>query len=135
MINDWVRNSKKKPIQFLSNFCWLCKFLLIVLFVLFILKRNRTFMNRIDRITCNEKVIRSLDINGQAIYLYSFSLTERAETIITFHHHRTNFLSTLEMTYTQVWYIIGIVIWSPTYFHSETIGLIRSQLCQLVVQT
>ena len=29
------------------------------------------------------------------------------------------------MTYTQVWYIIGIVSSSPTDFHSEKIGLIR----------
>ena len=29
------------------------------------------------------------------------------------------------MTYTQVWYIIWIIISSPTDFHSEKIGLIR----------
>ena len=29
------------------------------------------------------------------------------------------------VTYTQVWYIIGIVSSSPTDFHSEKIGLIR----------
>ena len=29
------------------------------------------------------------------------------------------------VTYTQVWYIIGIVSSSPTHFHSEKIGLIR----------
>ena len=29
------------------------------------------------------------------------------------------------VTYTQVWYIIGIVSSSPTYFHSERIGLTR----------
>ena len=33
--------------------------------------------------------------------------------------------SALEVTYTQVWYIIGIVSSSPTDFHSEKIGLIR----------
>ena len=33
--------------------------------------------------------------------------------------------SDLYVTYTQVWYIIGIVSLSPTYFHSERIGLIR----------
>ena len=33
--------------------------------------------------------------------------------------------SALELTYTQVWYIIGIVSSSPTDFHSEKIGLIR----------
>ena len=31
----------------------------------------------------------------------------------------------LEVTYSQVWYIIGIVSSSPTHFHSEKIGLIR----------
>ena len=52
---------------------------------------------------------------------------DRADTIITLYHHTTtrNFLSTLELTYTQVWYIIGIVSSSPTHFHSEKIGLIR----------
>ena len=39
-------------------------------------------------------------------------------------HHRKLFKH-LEMTYTQVWYIIGIVSSSPTHFHSEKIGLIR----------
>ena len=36
-----------------------------------------------------------------------------------------NFLSALEVTYTQVWYIVGIISSSPTHFHSEKIGLIR----------
>ena len=36
-----------------------------------------------------------------------------------------SFLSVLEMTCTQVWYIIGIVSSSPTDFQSEKIGLIR----------
>ena len=31
----------------------------------------------------------------------------------------------LEVTYTQVWYIIGIISSSPTHFHSEKIGLFR----------
>ena len=47
---------------------------------------------------------------------------------LTFHHHHTTtskFLRTLELTYTQVWYIIGIISSSPTHFHSEKIGLIR----------
>ena len=45
---------------------------------------------------------------------------DRADTIITFHPPPTeNFLSALEVTYTQVWYIIGIVGSSPTHFHSE----------------
>ena len=33
--------------------------------------------------------------------------------------------SALEATYTQMWYIIGIVSSSPTYFHPENIGLIK----------
>ena len=37
-------------------------------------------------------------------------------------HHKH--LRTLEVTYTQVWYIIGIISSIPTNFHSETIGLI-----------
>ena len=53
---------------------------------------------------------------------------DRADTIIeslsTTHHHRKLFKH-LEMTYTQVWYIIGIIGSSPTDFHSEKIGLIR----------
>ena len=52
---------------------------------------------------------------------------DRADTIITFHHttpHHTTNIS-LKVTYTQVWYIIGIVSSSPTHFHSEKIGLIR----------
>ena len=51
---------------------------------------------------------------------------DRAGTVITLPHHTTtppkNFLRTLELTYTQVWYIIGIVSSSPTDFHSEKIG-------------
>ena len=42
------------------------------------------------------------------------------------------------MTYTQVWYVIGIVSSSPTYFHSESIGLIRVTTylpLQLISQT
>ena len=52
---------------------------------------------------------------------------DRADTIITLYHTTTttNFLRTLELTYTQVWYIIGIISSSLTHFHSEKIGLIR----------
>ena len=53
---------------------------------------------------------------------------DRADTIVTLPHHppsTTNFLSAFWVTYTQVWYIIGIVSSSPTDFHSEKIGLIR----------
>ena len=38
---------------------------------------------------------------------------------------KLSLLRTLELTYPQVWYIIGIVSSSPTDFHSEKIGLIR----------
>ena len=58
----------------------------------------------------------------------SLSLTlkerERADTLINLPHHHKLFKH-LEVTYSQVWYIIGIVSSSPTYFHSEKIGLIR----------
>ena len=66
-------------------------------------------------------------ISCQALSLSLLLLWERADTIITLYHTTTttNFLSTLELTYTQVWYIIGIVSSSPTHFHSEKIGLIR----------
>ena len=51
-----------------------------------------------------------------------------ADTIITQYHNihppTTNFLSTLEVTYSQVWYIIRIISSSPTHFHSEIIELI-----------
>ena len=40
-------------------------------------------------------------------------------------HVLVSFLSVLEMTCTQVWYIIGIVSSSPTDFQSEKIGLIK----------
>ena len=65
---------------------------------------------------------------SQSLYL-SLSLRDRdrADTIITFHHHHHHrkLFKHLEVTYSQVWYIIGIVSSSPTYFHSEKIGLIR----------
>ena len=50
---------------------------------------------------------------------------DRADTIITFHHHHRKLFKHLKVTYSQVWYIIGIVRSSPTHFHSEKIGLIR----------
>ena len=62
---------------------------------------------------------------------FFLSLRDRdlADTIITFHHQPLAttriFLRTLELTFTQVWYIIGIVSSSPTHFHSEKIGLTR----------
>ena len=64
--------------------------------------------------------------NIQIVKLY----VDRADTIFNCHlpsflpsHHRKLF-SALEVTYTQVWYIVGIVSSSPTHFHSEKIGLI-----------
>ena len=68
----------------------------------------------------------SLSIS-QWLNLY-LTLRDRADTIITLpphHHHHRKLFKHLEMTYTQVWYIIGIVSSSPTDFHSEKIGLIR----------
>ena len=55
---------------------------------------------------------------------------DRADTIIQrsyFHFppHHSKLFKHLELTYTQVWYIIGIVSSSPTHFHLEKIGLIR----------
>ena len=51
---------------------------------------------------------------------------KRADTLLTFHHPpNENFLSALEVTYTQVWYMIGIVSSSTTHYHSDRIGLIR----------
>ena len=51
---------------------------------------------------------------------------DRADTVITFHHPppTRNFLRTLELTCTQVWYIIRIVSSSPSYFCTENKGLI-----------
>ena len=47
------------------------------------------------------------------------------DNITNYHHPPTkNFLRTLELNYTQVWYIIGIVLLSPSYFYTENIGLI-----------
>ena len=45
------------------------------------------------------------------------------QTIITLPHQSKLFKHLV--TYSQVWYIIGIVSSSPTHFHSEKIGLIR----------
>ena len=47
----------------------------------------------------------------------SLSLRDRADTIITLPHQSKLFKHLV--TYSQVWYIIGIVSWSPTDFHSE----------------
>ena len=60
-----------------------------------------------------------------SLSLYSLSLRESWHYNHSVPHHppTANFLRTLELTYTQVWYIIGIVSSSPTQFHSEKIGL------------
>ena len=63
-----------------------------------------------------------------SLYL-SLSLRERESwhynhSVPPPHHHQKLFKH-LEVTYSQVWYIIGIVSSSPTDFHSEKIGLIR----------
>ena len=57
---------------------------------------------------------------------------DRADTIITLPHHTIHpptlhrkLFKHLEVTFSQVWYIIGIVSSSQTHFHSEKIGLVR----------
>ena len=67
-----------------------------------------------------------LSISQSINFSLSLRDRDRADTKITFHHPLTteNFLRTLEMTYPQVWYIIGIVSSSPSYFCTENIGLI-----------
>ena len=53
---------------------------------------------------------------------------DRADTIITLPHQTTHhqlFKDLRYKTFTQAWYIIGIVSSSPTHLHSENIGLIR----------
>ena len=59
-----------------------------------------------------------------SLSLYSLSLRESWHYNHSVPHHRKLFKH-LEMTYTQVWYIIGIVSSSLTSFHLENIGLIR----------
>ena len=52
-----------------------------------------------------------------------------ADTIInSCHHHHRKLFRGLEMSYSQVWYTVGIISSSPTQFHTEIIGLIRVQL-------
>ena len=93
-------------------------------YLLLIISNKRNFFFWVELEISQIIVKLSLSIS---IYLnLSLSLRDRADTIITFHpHHIKLFLRTLELTYTQVWYIIGIVSSSPTHFHSERIGLIR----------
>ena len=79
-------------------------------------------------IHCNFMYCQALSICLSLNLSLSLRDRDRADTIITLYHHTTttrNFLSTLELTYTQVWYIIAIVSSSPYDFHSEKIGLIR----------
>ena len=70
--------------------------------------------------------------------LLSLSLRERERADYNHsvpHHpptHRKLFKH-LEVTYSQVWYIIGIVSSSPFDFHSEKIGLIRVTMTPLSV--
>ena len=77
------------------------------------------------------KMILNSRFSSSSISLFSLSLSLRERESWHYnhsvpHHPPTeNFLRTLELTYTQVWYIIGIVSSSPTHFHSEKIGLIR----------
>ena len=67
-----------------------------------------------------------LYLNQIFYFILSSSLRDRdrADTKITFHHPpTTNFLRTLELTYTQVWYIIGIFSSSPSDFCTKNIDL------------
>ena len=73
----------------------------------------------------------NLFFSQQAKRLWKFSpyfLLSEVENCPKLHFYHfpptTNFLSALEMTDTQVWYILGIVSSSPTVLHSEKIGLI-----------
>ena len=49
----------------------------------------------------------------------------QADTKITCHPPSENFLRTLQLTYTHVWYIIGMISSSPSFFYTENIGLIE----------
>ena len=69
----------------------------------------------------------SLSISQSLNLSLSLRDRDRADTIISTHHRPPatgNSLRTLELTYTQVWSIIGIVFSSPSYFCIENIGLI-----------
>ena len=56
----------------------------------------------------------------------------QADTIITCHPPTENFLRTLQLTYTHVWYIIGIISSSPSFFYTENIGLIVRLIVSLL---
>ena len=62
---------------------------------------------------------------NHSISLYLWEIEIELTPIITLPHQTTsNFLRTLELTYSQVWYIIGIVSSRLSYFCTENIGLI-----------
>ena len=98
--------------------------------ILFIDLRSRTYLYlskifEIIEFYINIDCCQALSIS-QSINL-SLSLRDRADTIITFHpsthhHHHRKLIKHLEVTYSQVWYIIGIVSSSPAHFHSEKLG-------------
>ena len=80
----------------------------------------------------------TINILSSSISLFSLSLSlslrerERADQRRIYWHynhsvppHHRKLFKHFEVTYSQVWYIIGIVSSSPTDFHSEKIGLIR----------
>ena len=107
---------------------------------LVILMRNsRNFLDLVDVVTCrfqsasrifkefsNQKFDEFKNLSyGKGWGRYCLSSIFIYDTIITFHHHHRKLFKHLEMTYSQVWYIIRIVSSSPTHFHSEKIGLIR----------
>ena len=56
---------------------------------------------------------------------YWFTLRKKGLIRVTYYPLAVLGLINIIVTYTQVWYIIGIVSSSPTDFHSEKIGLIR----------
>ena len=77
-----------------------------------------TLTNICQALSISQSLNLSLSLRDRDSWHYNHSATP---------HHTIHWklFKHLEMTYTQVWYIIGIVSSSPTHFHSEKIGLIR----------
>ena len=68
-----------------------------------------------------------------SLLYFSFFISKRERHYNHSVPHHQKLFKHLEVTYSQVWYIIGIVSSSPTDFLSEKIGLIRVTnylLCQ-----
>ena len=87
------------------------------------------WLNKLILKKCDfQNICQALSISQSLNLSLSLRDRDRADTIITLphhHHHHQKLFKHLEVTYSQVWYIIGIVSSSPTHFHSEKIGLIR----------